>query len=200
MDGGSRAAEQVPDHCKNTLHKTLVSCAGLPCLPPRLRHDNGERRGSACAWGWQNVGWLWRAAARGERSGAAARAKPLRTAARRRLAPQRQRRRSAAHQQLLHCSLAPPPRSQAAHFAACCARADASPPARHPLFAQAAAATEEAGTKKLWGGRFTGKTDPLMEKFNESLPVDKRMWAEDIQVRFVCSSPMCVCCVMQRLG
>lgn len=40
---------------------------------------------------------------------------------------------------------------------------------------------EEAGTKKLWGGRFTGKTDPLMEKFNESLPFDKRMWAEDIR-------------------
>ena len=37
-------------------------------------------------------------------------------------------------------------------------------------------------TKKLWGGRFTGKTDPLMEKFNESLPFDKRMWAEDIRV------------------
>lgn len=44
------------------------------------------------------------------------------------------------------------------------------------------AATEEASTKKLWGGRFTGKTDPLMEKFNESLPFDKRMWAEDIRV------------------
>lgn len=37
--------------------------------------------------------------------------------------------------------------------------------------------------RKLWGGRFTGKTDPLMEKFNESLPFDKRMWAEDIQVQ-----------------
>ncbi|KAI3432886.1 hypothetical protein D9Q98_010468 [Chlorella vulgaris] len=35
--------------------------------------------------------------------------------------------------------------------------------------------------KKLWGGRFTGKTDPLMEKFNESLPFDKRMWAEDVR-------------------
>ncbi len=35
--------------------------------------------------------------------------------------------------------------------------------------------------KKLWGGRFTGATDPLMEKFNESLPFDKRMWKEDIQ-------------------
>lgn len=43
---------------------------------------------------------------------------------------------------------------------------------------------EEGSTKKLWGGRFTGKTDPLMEKFNESLPFDRRMWAEDIQVAF----------------
>lgn len=45
---------------------------------------------------------------------------------------------------------------------------------------QAAAGGE--GQKKLWGGRFTGRTDPLMEKFNESLPFDKRMWREDIQV------------------
>lgn len=53
---------------------------------------------------------------------------------------------------------------------------------------QASAAPEAAAPpvggeqKKLWGGRFTGKTDPLMEKFNESLPFDKRMWAEDIRV------------------
>jgi argininosuccinate lyase len=31
-----------------------------------------------------------------------------------------------------------------------------------------------AEPKKLWGGRFTGATDPLMEKFNESL-LDKRL-------------------------
>jgi argininosuccinate lyase len=43
------------------------------------------------------------------------------------------------------------------------------------------AAPEAPATKKLWGGRFTGKTDPLMEKFNESLPFDKRMWAQDIK-------------------
>ena len=33
---------------------------------------------------------------------------------------------------------------------------------------------------KLWGGRFTGKTDPVMERFNLSLEVDKVMWAEDV--------------------
>lgn len=36
-------------------------------------------------------------------------------------------------------------------------------------------------SNKLWGGRFTGKTDPLMEKFNASINFDKRMWAVDIQ-------------------
>lgn len=52
---------------------------------------------------------------------------------------------------------------------------------------QAVAETEKAdgasNTKKLWGGRFTGATDPLMEKFNESLPFDRRMWHEDTRVR-----------------
>ena len=40
-----------------------------------------------------------------------------------------------------------------------------------------------AEPQKLWGGRFTGAVDPLMEKFNESLPFDKRLWREDLQVR-----------------
>jgi argininosuccinate lyase len=34
---------------------------------------------------------------------------------------------------------------------------------------------------KLWGGRFTGKTDPVMEKFNASLGYDKIMWSEDLE-------------------
>jgi len=34
--------------------------------------------------------------------------------------------------------------------------------------------------KKLWGGRFSGAVDPLMEKFNASIGFDKRMWKEDI--------------------
>ncbi|CAL1704920.1 unnamed protein product [Somion occarium] len=34
--------------------------------------------------------------------------------------------------------------------------------------------------QKLWGGRFTGKTDPLMHEFNQSLRYDQRMWAADI--------------------
>jgi len=33
---------------------------------------------------------------------------------------------------------------------------------------------------KLWGGRFTGATDPLMHSFNQSLSYDKRMYKADI--------------------
>ncbi|KAG6376452.1 putative argininosuccinate lyase [Boletus reticuloceps] len=35
--------------------------------------------------------------------------------------------------------------------------------------------------QKLWGGRFTGKTDPLMHAFNQSLRYDQRMHAADIR-------------------
>lgn len=33
---------------------------------------------------------------------------------------------------------------------------------------------------KLWGGRFTGATDPLMDLYNASLPYDKRMYNADL--------------------
>ncbi|KAK7087754.1 argininosuccinate lyase-like [Littorina saxatilis] len=40
----------------------------------------------------------------------------------------------------------------------------------------------EAGEgNKLWGGRFTGATDPVMEAFNASISYDKRMWKADIE-------------------
>lgn len=32
----------------------------------------------------------------------------------------------------------------------------------------------------MWGGRFTGATDPEMERFNASIGFDKRLWAADI--------------------
>ncbi|KAJ1821757.1 argininosuccinate lyase [Coemansia sp. S610] len=38
-----------------------------------------------------------------------------------------------------------------------------------------------SGAKKLWGGRFSGETDPLMEAFNESIHFDRRMYAADIR-------------------
>uniref|UniRef100_A0A8D3BKN5 argininosuccinate lyase n=1 Tax=Scophthalmus maximus TaxID=52904 RepID=A0A8D3BKN5_SCOMX len=34
---------------------------------------------------------------------------------------------------------------------------------------------------KLWGGRFVGDTDPIMEKFNASLAYDQRMWDADVR-------------------
>ncbi|MDH7498535.1 MAG: argininosuccinate lyase [Syntrophomonadaceae bacterium] len=34
---------------------------------------------------------------------------------------------------------------------------------------------------KLWGGRFTGRTDELVERFNSSLAVDCRLYREDIR-------------------
>ncbi|KAJ7452532.1 putative argininosuccinate lyase [Mycena galericulata] len=42
-------------------------------------------------------------------------------------------------------------------------------------------ASGEPTKQKLWGGRFTGKTDPLMHAFNQSLKYDQRMHAADIQ-------------------
>ncbi|RKP13943.1 argininosuccinate lyase [Piptocephalis cylindrospora] len=38
-----------------------------------------------------------------------------------------------------------------------------------------------APAKKLWGGRFSGATDPLMERFNESIHFDRRMHLADIR-------------------
>ncbi|XP_038614918.1 argininosuccinate lyase [Tachyglossus aculeatus] len=34
---------------------------------------------------------------------------------------------------------------------------------------------------KLWGGRFVGSVDPIMERFNSSIHYDRRMWEADIQ-------------------
>ncbi|KAJ0399744.1 hypothetical protein P43SY_009325 [Pythium insidiosum] len=42
------------------------------------------------------------------------------------------------------------------------------------------AVPSDDATKKLWGGRFRGNVDPIMDKFNESLSVDKRMWLADL--------------------
>lgn len=35
--------------------------------------------------------------------------------------------------------------------------------------------------QKLWGGRFTGATDPLMDLYNASLPYDKKMYKVDLE-------------------
>lgn len=36
-------------------------------------------------------------------------------------------------------------------------------------------------TQKLWGGRFTGQTDPLMHLYNASLPYDWKMYKADLE-------------------
>ena len=43
-----------------------------------------------------------------------------------------------------------------------------------------ATGVDESEGPKLWGGRFSGDTDPLMHKYNQSLSYDQRMWREDI--------------------
>uniref|UniRef100_A0A2K5F836 Argininosuccinate lyase n=1 Tax=Aotus nancymaae TaxID=37293 RepID=A0A2K5F836_AOTNA len=34
---------------------------------------------------------------------------------------------------------------------------------------------------KLWGGRFVGAVDPIMEKFNASITYDRKLWEVDVQ-------------------
>ncbi|KAF8636744.1 hypothetical protein AX17_003547 [Amanita inopinata Kibby_2008] len=41
--------------------------------------------------------------------------------------------------------------------------------------------SEQPTKQKLWGGRFTGGTDPLMHAFNQSLKYDQRMHVADIK-------------------
>src|SRR5512139_3086846 len=43
----------------------------------------------------------------------------------------------------------------------------------------------------LWGGRFTGDTDPLMTRFNASLPFDWRFWKADIQGSIAWARAIC---------
>ncbi len=40
--------------------------------------------------------------------------------------------------------------------------------------------SSKGASPKLWGGRFTGTTDPLMDRLNASLPFDWRLWDADI--------------------
>ncbi len=40
--------------------------------------------------------------------------------------------------------------------------------------------TEQKDTQRLWGGRFEGEPSAEMDRLNRSLPVDRRLWREDI--------------------
>ncbi|EGX45847.1 hypothetical protein AOL_s00117g52 [Orbilia oligospora ATCC 24927] len=41
--------------------------------------------------------------------------------------------------------------------------------------------TATPSNERLWGGRFTGKTDPLMNLYNDCLSYDKTFYAQDVQ-------------------
>lgn len=41
--------------------------------------------------------------------------------------------------------------------------------------------SSQASRHALWGGRFAGRTAATLEELNNSLPVDKRLWREDIE-------------------
>lgn len=50
---------------------------------------------------------------------------------------------------------------------------------------------------KLWGGRFSGDTDPIMEKFNNSISYDKIMWKEDIEGSIAYSKALANCGILK---
>ncbi|SMN18958.1 similar to Saccharomyces cerevisiae YHR018C ARG4 Argininosuccinate lyase, catalyzes the final step in the arginine biosynthesis pathway [Maudiozyma saulgeensis] len=54
--------------------------------------------------------------------------------------------------------------------------------------------SNDQGTQKLWGGRFTGETDPLMHLYNASLPYDYKMYKADLEGTKVYTSGL------QKLG
>lgn len=43
------------------------------------------------------------------------------------------------------------------------------------------ASNEAPAAGKLWGGRFTGGTDPVMTQYNESIYFDQRFYSQDIR-------------------
>ena len=39
----------------------------------------------------------------------------------------------------------------------------------------------EPGSQRLWGGRFAAEPSPEMDRLNRSLPIDRRLWREDLR-------------------
>jgi hypothetical protein len=51
---------------------------------------------------------------------------------------------------------------------------------------------QEPKKARLWGGRFRTDTDPVMEKFNNSINFDKRMWAQASKLYvYICTHISC---------
>jgi len=59
-------------------------------------------------------------------------------------------------------------------------------------------ATDMPTKQKLWGGRFTGKTDPLMHAFNQSLSYDKRMHDADIRGSIAYAKSLCLAGLLSK--
>ena len=59
--------------------------------------------------------------------------------------------------------------------------------------------SDEKSTPKLWGGRFTGKTDPVMEKFNNSIGYDQIMWNEDITGSIAYADALGRCSILEQM-
>ena len=53
-----------------------------------------------------------------------------------------------------------------------------------------------SASTKLWGGRFSGKTDPVMEKFNNSINYDKIMWKEDLEASIAYAKSLHLCGIL----
>jgi len=51
---------------------------------------------------------------------------------------------------------------------------------------------------KLWGGRFTKKTDKLVEKFNESFSFDRELYEYDIQGSIIHTEMLAKCSIIDE--
>ncbi|TDL27374.1 argininosuccinate lyase [Rickenella mellea] len=60
------------------------------------------------------------------------------------------------------------------------------------------AMSDQPTKQKLWGGRFTGKTDPLMHEFNQSLRYDQRMHAADIRGSIAYSKALTISGILSK--
>ncbi|KAJ8798732.1 hypothetical protein J1605_016535, partial [Eschrichtius robustus] len=52
---------------------------------------------------------------------------------------------------------------------------------RLPRCSPGSATLSKGKSGKLWGGRFVGAVDPIMEKFNSSITYDQHLWEVDVQ-------------------
>ena len=52
--------------------------------------------------------------------------------------------------------------------------------------------------EKLWNGRFSSETDKLADIFNSSLPVDKKMYRQDITASIAHASMLVKCDIIPK--